>query len=109
MAPAGRAQKELWSRVKKRLEEVYGDRLKGVVIYGSEATGGSEPDSDIDVMVLLEGPIKLWQEIDRCVDAVYPLTLEAGRPIHPQPVNAEEFEKGDFALYRNVKAEGIRL
>lgn len=99
----------LWAQVKERLSAVYGDRLKGLVVYGSEATGESGPDSDIDVLVLLQGPVRLWEEIDRCVDATYPLAVEIGRPIHAEPVDAAEFEKGDFALYRNAKVEGVRL
>ena len=109
MAEPGQSRPDLWAEVKRRLQAVYGDRLKGLVLYGSEATGRSEPDSDIDILVLLDGPISLWQDIGRCVDATYPLALEIGRPIHAQPVDVEEYEKGDFALYRNAKAEGILL
>ncbi len=60
-------------------------------------------------MVLLEGPIDLWEDIGRGIDATYDLTLKLGRPIHPDPVDAAEYEKGEFALYRNVKREGIVL
>ena len=95
--------------LKSRLVAAYGQRLKGIVLYGSQAREWGQPDSDIDVLVLLDGPLKLWEEIDRSVDATYPLALEIGRPIHPQPVDAQEFERGDFALYRNAKAEGAML
>jgi hypothetical protein len=104
--PIGR---DLWAEVKRRLQAVYGERLKGVVVYGSEVTQESSADSDLDVMVLIDGPIHLWEEISRCVDATYPLSLKIGRPIHAEPVDAAEYEKGDFALYRNAKAEGILL
>ncbi len=109
MAATQQRKKDLWAEVKRRLEAAYGDRLKGVVIYGSEATGRGGPDSDIDAMVLLDGPINLWDEIGRCVDATYSLALEVGRPIHAEPVDAEEYEKADFALYRRAKAEGVLL
>lgn len=109
MATKENIRSDLWAEVKRRLQDVYGDRLKGIVVYGSEAAGQSEADSDIDIMVLIEGPISLWEEINRCVNATYSLALEIGRPIHAGPVDAEEYEKGDFALYRNAKAEGVRL
>jgi len=99
----------LRAQIKARLQAAYGDRLRGLVLFGSEATGRSGPDSDIDVLVLLDGPIRLWEEIARCVDATYPLAVEIGRPIHAEPADVAEFEKGDFALYRNAKAEGVRL
>ena len=100
---------EMHQEVKRRLEEAFGRRLKGVLIYGSEARGQASQDSDIDVMVLLAGPVHLWDDIGRGVDATYSLGVELGRPIHPGPVDAAEFEKGDFALYRNAKAEGVLL
>jgi len=102
-------RKKIWQEMKRRLEEVYGERLKGVVVYGSEARGEAGPDSDVDVMVLLDGPVKLWEEIGRCVDATYPLALRIGRPIHPDPVDVAEFEAGEFALYRMAKTEGVPL
>ena len=95
--------------LKRRLEEAFGKRLRGVLLYGSEARGEASEDSDIDVMVLLEGPVHLWEDIKAGVEATYDLALELGRPIHPDPVDANEFEKGEFALYRNVKQEGIVL
>jgi len=102
-------RRELGRELKRRLGEAFGDRLRGVLIYGSEARGEASEDSDIDVMVLLQGPINLWEDIARGVEATYDLTLELGRPIHPDPVDAEAFERGEFALYRNAQKEGIVL
>ncbi len=102
-------REELRTELKRRLEDAFGDRLQGVVLYGSEARGEPRQDSDIDVMVLLEGPINLWEDLKTGIEATYDLTLELGRPVHPDPVDAAEYEKGEFALYRNVKREGIVL
>lgn len=100
-------RKELLNRIKDRLEETYGDRLQGVVLYGSEVRGEAEPDSDIDLLVLLEGPIELWNDIKTNVNALYDLQLEIIRPIHAMPVDMEVFQAGEYALYRNAKREGI--
>jgi predicted nucleotidyltransferase len=100
---------QLKSELKRRLQGAFGNRLKGLVIYGSEARGDASDDSDIDVMVLLESPIDLWADIRSGVEATYDLTLELGRPIHPDPVDVQAYERGEFALYRNVKREGVVL
>jgi predicted nucleotidyltransferase len=46
----------LLARIKSRLQAVYGDRLRGIVLYGSEARGESTPDSDVDILVLARRP-----------------------------------------------------
>jgi predicted nucleotidyltransferase len=50
---------ELLRRVKIALQAAFGKRLRGVLLYGSEVRGTAEPDSDIDFLVLLEGPVDL--------------------------------------------------
>lgn len=100
-------RERLLQRVNGALRSVHGDRLRGVVLYGSEARGEGTQDSDIDVLVLLRGPIELGRDIRANIDALYPLVLEVGRPIHARPVDAEAYEAGLFPLFRNAKREGI--
>jgi len=50
-------RERLLREVKARLAAAFGERLKGVILYGSEARGAAEPDSDIDFLVLLDGPV----------------------------------------------------
>ena len=55
------------------LQALYGARLHGVVLYGSCARGTEETDSDIDLLVLLEGPVDGAQEIRRIWEVLYPV------------------------------------
>ncbi len=100
-------REEVLREIKKRLEAVYGDRLRGVVLYGSEATGKAGPDSDIDVLVLLEEPVAYGRELRRSIHALYPLTLEWGRPVSPTPVGIDTYEAAEFPLYKNARREGV--
>ena len=47
-----------------RLEKIYGPRLVRVVLFGSQARGDAALDSDIDVMIVLAGPLDHWRETD---------------------------------------------
>lgn len=99
----------LLSRVKTLLLTVYGARLQGVLLYGSLARGEAVRSSDVDVLVLLSGPISLAQDLRTIIHALYPLQLEIGHPIHAMPVDITHFEAGAFAWFRNAKREGIRV
>lgn len=100
---------KLLREIKKRLHEKYGGRLKGIVLYGSEARGEATLDSDIDVLVLLDGPVSLWKELQTIIHALYPLSLSLGKPISPKPVEAESFESVKCPLFDSAKREGIRI
>ena len=101
-------REELLHRIKALLQEAYGDRLQGVILYGSEARGEAEPDSDIDFLAVLEGPFDFGEELEKIVHALYPLQLEVLRPLDVMPVERKVFEAGEYAVYRNAQAEGIR-
>jgi len=98
---------ELLAEIKNRLEKAHGSRLAGVVLYGSEARGQAAKDSDVDVLVLLEGPIDYRRDLEANLDALYPLSLEIGRRISAKPVSAAEYETVDCPLYRIAHREGI--
>lgn len=100
---------QLLKKVKSRLEDTYGDRFRGAVLYGSEARGDGSPDSDIDVLVLLRGPIRLWEDISTITDALYPLQLEADRPLSAIPADSDAYEAQDRSLYQAAKREGIQI
>ncbi len=55
--------KNILRELREALEALYGPRLKWLVLYGSHARGEATDDSDIDVMVVLDGKVSTWEEI----------------------------------------------
>lgn len=95
--------------VRPRLAQVFGSRLKGVVLFGSRARGDADPASDFDLLVLLDEPISLGSDLRRIVEALYPVQLQVSAPIHALPVSAEAFQEGRFGLVREARRDGIFL
>lgn len=47
----------------QRFEVLYGERLVRMVRFGSQARGDALPGADIDVSVVLQGPVEPEEEI----------------------------------------------
>ncbi len=78
--------------MKVRLHSAFGQRLQGVILYGSEARREADDDSDIDLLVLLTGPVEHGEDSWNCIRALYPLVLELERPIHAKPTDVLRYE-----------------
>lgn len=91
------------------LQALYRERFKGVVLYGSCARGTDRAESDIDLMVLLEGPVDAAREIRRIWQVLYPVQLESERLLSVLPVDVARYDQGAYALYREAKEKGVLI
>lgn len=94
---------------KKILEKNYGSRFAGLVLYGSLARDQVAPESDIDLLVLLDSSFNYVQELRRIIKLLYPIQLESDWLISAKPVARADFEPGRISLYRNAKRKGITV
>ncbi len=99
--------KKIVEECKNVLKAYYGDRFRGLVLYGSIARGQEKDSSDIDLLVLLSQPFDYFDEIRRIVEILYPIQLKSARLISAKPAAVDEFESGKLHLYRMAKREGI--
>ena len=97
----------LFKKIRESLEAEFKNRLKGVIVYGSEARKDASPDSDIDVLVLLDDVSSFAQDLRRCVDSLFPLSLEIDRRISAKPVPFSLYNKADCPLFRHAHREGV--
>lgn len=94
---------------KQQLQQHYNHKLKALILYGSAAKQQLTPQSDLDLLVLLEPPLDYFQELRAIVDLLYPLQLDASHWISAKPAVTHEFEQGLTQLYRNIHQEGIAI
>ena len=98
---------DLLTRAKSILQAHYGDRMEGLILYGSEARGEATEESDIDLMVLLKEPFSTFEEISCITHVLYPLQLESERWISAIPGSADAVARGAIQLYRNILEDGV--
>lgn len=96
----------------KSLLHVYGEKLKSVVLYGSVARGTQTDDSDIDVMILIDGDndeLRLYD--DKLNDVSTDFSLKYLKVLSIVDISYQEYEnwRNISPFYRNVTKEGIIL
>jgi len=95
------------AELRRRFEALYGDRLVAMVLYGSQARGDAEPGSDIDVLVVLKGPVEPCGEITRTSEDVAEVSLQHNEVICCVFVSDAEYAVERNPLLLNVRREGV--
>jgi predicted nucleotidyltransferase len=80
-----------------------------MILFGSQARGDARPDSDWDLLVVLEKNGKHdWNDFDKFAYPFEELGWDYGVTINTLLYTKEEWDKGKiFPFYKNVAREGI--
>lgn len=89
------------------VERLYGKRLRNVVLYGSWTRGEATKDSDIDLVVILDGHVKPGKEIDRMIDIITDINLRHSVLISVYPVAEKDYLTLESPLLMNVRKDGV--
>ena len=93
---------------KQKTSELYGARLKKIVLYGSYARGqANDEHSDIDLAVILDGDISPGKEIDRMIDIITDINLDYDVLLSVYPVSENDYLSVNSPLLLNLRREGI--
>ena len=96
----------------KGIQEIFGNKAKKVILYGSYARGDYDKHSDIDVMILADIPEEeMFEYKDKIWDYAYDIDLEYDVIISVLVKNVKTFNEWlDYIpFYMNVQKEGVIL
>jgi predicted nucleotidyltransferase len=102
-------RKDIVNQISQAIRRV--DPTATAILYGSEARGDARPDSDIDVLILLEGDRRDLKHEDELAGELYEIELATGVLVSPMIMLRKQWENRPFKtpFYINVMNEGIRI
>ena len=78
-------------------------------LYGSEARGDARPDSDIDLLILVDQPTVTGKDEDTIFAPLYQVELQSGVLINPLIIPKSKWGANVSPFYVNVENEGVLL
>jgi len=95
------------AELRKGLVGLYGSRFRDLLLYGSYARGDQREGSDVDLLVLLNGPVNTGREILRLESIAWPLSLDHGIVLAVMPVSYEAYQKGETSFLRVIRKDAM--
>jgi predicted nucleotidyltransferase len=96
------------SRFRAALDEVYGERIERVVLYGSRARGDARANSDYDVAVFLKDLDGFGKEAGRIAEIEADILSDTGVVINALPLQAGSYRERT-GLMKELRRDGVEL
>ena len=103
---------QLLDEIVQNTSQIYGDKLREIVLYGSYAKGQEDNESDIDIMVLVSIDEKELSQYDEKINQMIgDISMKYLKVISLVDMNYEKFMKwvNVVPYYTSVSTEGVVL
>jgi Uncharacterised protein family (UPF0158)/Nucleotidyltransferase domain len=97
---------EIARAVAEDLRTLYGRRLRRVLLFGSWARGDAHPESDIDLLVVLDRVESPWQELRRMDEILWRHSYRSDAVMSAVPAGEDELGEAAPPLLIRAQAEG---
>ena len=98
--------------VKKEIRQLFGEKLRRLILYGSYARNEQDPESDVDIMILVddnEDGLRNYRYL--IADVMGELTIKYGKLISLAEVTYNRFVdfRGILPFYKSINEEGVEI
>jgi len=103
-------EKSALKQLKASLEQALGSQLIELRLFGSKARGDDQPDSDVDVLVIVAADD--WRMRDKVYDVVTDILLQRDVCISPKVISKNMFDqlcKEGTSFMCNVSRDAITV
>jgi predicted nucleotidyltransferase len=104
--PGTTSDDKILHRFHAALDELYGDRIERVVLFGSRARGDAHEWSDYEIAVFLKDLTDRWREFHRLADLRTDILADTGAFIEARPFRAGAYGERT-PLMHEIRREGI--
>lgn len=104
--------RNILSQYTNELRKIYGTHLKSIILYGSYARGDFTPDSDIDIMILVDlSDFEIKEYSEKLSRVTFDINLDNELLLMPIVKNVDHFQYWveNYPFYSNVRNEGVSL
>ena len=86
----------------------FGEELRQIWLFGSQVTGNTHDDSDIDVAVVLDKPVVPWKVRGEVYsDFSMDILTRYGELLYVNITDESKFKSGHTPLYESIKNKGV--
>lgn len=106
------AMQNLIEKYIAEIQKIYCTHLRKVILFGSYARGDYSPDSDVDIMILLDmSDMDLKAYSQQLSYMTYDFNLDNDLDIKPIVKSEDHFRKWvvNYPFYANIDKEGVVL
>jgi len=97
-------------KYKADLQQIYGNELAELILFGSYARGDQHEESDLDFAVVLRNPnTRASAELIKTSPVASRLSVKYGVMISSLPVALHKKQTSMLGVYREIRKDGITI